>query len=668
MHNYNYGLIMSNEGKEIIKKLDSDRVLEGILNKMSSMKSMASGTEANDVLSGISEITKTALSPIKMVTSALSDFRKNAIEFDEKKKAEKKNKENKPAENGFPADIAKDSSVIDLQKQLEDLIQSNNRDLVDLQVISGNSKFLLEDMQKTIGLLVYGQEAVEKQLKSNQQNTKVFQVSKKELTAFEKEQLKLQDRSNERLSVLGQIKEQLIGLDESLTTDLVEAITNEEYGTHESNEEKLDADFPKENENKEDKKESDEKTFKEKSLEKLGKVWDSIKILGKYSWHLIKLATVTAAVAAAQLAIIGAIVIGIDLLQAWLSTKFGSMSEFGDYIGKKIELGLQWVAEKFILEPLDRLGLILDLIDIGITSLERTLILKLADVVEAFGPDEWADAMRKGANDNYNAKVEKLRFNEKAYREQHGQALFEKAAGKLIGNDKFQVDYGNMFKTTDEMNAEARKDIDQKSEENKNQDNVSLNKELANGMTIPLNASLEQLQTINEQLKLDRSEKSQQSREQLEALMKIKERRDEQINTKVQEKTGTWEFADWWYEFRDWAQGTNLAEERKKAREIARIEATKDVDNKLKISEVTADTAKQKAQQIKQEEMMEYGTYNPLNMEIKGIREQMAEQQRNQNNTQVNTQNNTTNVFQQPMSVQNPRQPGTQTRTNIGTN
>lgn len=657
MENQNNGFFQGqvNALKDVYKKTDANEVLNKILEKIQSFEGFASGTELGDTLSGISNLAKNITAPFKSITSGWNSLQKSFKDFS---KLQNENQDDEPKKEieVFPDnDYAKDDQIIDLGDHLKSLISKEDHNFELLEERIGEQKYFLEDISSTVGSLIYGTDAIVDQLRKNQKNTKVFQVSKKEMTLAEKAEL---GQSATQIGLLQQIKDNLVQLDTDLNEDLADAIQQNKDDLHVE----PDADFIKEPQeekpdNKDKKiKEDSDKDNKNRALALLTSISKSIFQGTKF---LLQMARAAVVAAVKTTLIIGGILtalVAIDFLQALIRTKQDELVEwfdsFRNWLGDKWDKFKESMAQFFqnyIEKPFDVLIYWNKQLDAGIVKLGATILDGIANIVSYIPGSSDADQklMRIAAQMRTDADLDlQKRWDE--FAKKNG----EDSAKELLGNRDEVQEYKMDETSKDKLSKQADED----------KDNKSQIVELKDGLKVSVNQDTKDLEEALRQYQSQNDEVAKQNREIIENLLSVKKQRDQY----VEEKTGDKEFS--WMR-KTWNEIWNNEEENKQnEKEVNAIkdQATKDFNEEYLKDGIKIDSGEKIKSQISEKERQEYDLYDPNMQMYRAQQDFLASQKKEQkNNVQVNNQNNNTNIINQPLTTANPLN-HKRSRTNIG--
>lgn len=657
MENQNNGFFQGqvNALKDVYKNTDANEVLNKILEKIQSFEGFASGTELGDTLSGISNLAKNITAPFKSITSGWNSLQKSFKDFKLQQNTDKKD-EPKQEAGVFPDnDYAKDDQIIDLGDHLKSLINKEDHNFELLEERIGEQKYFLEDISSTVGSLIYGTDAIVDQLRKNQKNTKVFQVSKKEMTLAEKAEL---GQSATQIGLLQQIKDNLVQLDTDLNEDLADAIQQNKDDLHVE----PDADFIKEppeekpdNKDKKIKKDS-EKDNKNKALALLTSISKSIFQGTKF---LLQMARAAVVAAVKTTLIIGGILtalVAIDFLQALIRTKQDELVEwfdsFRNWLGDKWDKFKESMAQFFqnyIEKPFDVLIYWNKQLDAGIVKLGATILDGIANIVSYIPGSGDADQklMRIAAQMRTDADLDlQKRWDE--FAKKNG----EDSAKELLGNRDEVQEY--------KMDESSKDNLSKQAEEDK--DNKTQVVELKDGLKVSVNQDTKDLEEALRQYQSQNDEVAKQNREIIENLLSVKKQRDKFVEEKVGDKEFSW-LRTQWNELWD-----NEEENKKNEEEVnaAKDQATKDFNEEYLKDGIKIDSGEKIKSQISEKERQEYDLYDPNMQMYRAQQDFLASQKKEQkNNVQVNNQNNNTNIINQPLTTANPLN-HKRSRTNIG--
>lgn len=657
MENQNNGFFQGqvNALKDVYKKTDANQVLNKILEKIQSFDGFAQGTELGDTLSGISNLAKNITAPFKSITSGWNSLQKSFKDFKLQQNTDKKD-EPKQEAGVFPDnDYAKDDQIIDLGDHLKSLINKEDHNFELLEERIGEQKYFLEDISSTVGSLIYGTDAIVDQLRKNQKNTKVFQVSKKEMTLAEKAEL---GQSATQIGLLQQIKDNLVQLDTDLNEDLADAIQQNKDDLHVE----PDADFIKEppeekpdNKDKKIKKDS-EKDNKNKALALLTSISKSIFQGTKF---LLQMARAAVVAAVKTTLIIGGILtalVAIDFLQALIRTKQDELVEwfdsFRNWLGDKWDKFKESMAQFFqnyIEKPFDVLIYWNKQLDAGIVKLGATILDGIANIVSYIPGSGDADQklMRIAAQMRTDADLDlQKRWDE--FAKKNG----EDSAKELLGNRDEVQEYKMDETSKDKLSKQAEED----------KDNKAQIVELKDGLKVSVNQDTKDLEEALRQYQSQNDEVAKQNREIIENLLSVKKQRDQYVEEKVDDKEFSW-LRTKWNELWD-----NEEENKKNQKEVQELkdQATKDFNEEYLKDGIKIDSGEKIKSQISEKERQEYDLYDPNMQMYRAQQDFLASQKKEQkNNVQVNNQNNNTNIINQPLTTANPLN-HKRSRTNIG--
>lgn len=657
MENQNNGFFQGqvNALKDVYKKTDANQVLNKILEKIQSFDGFAQGTELGDTLSGISNLAKNITAPFKSITSGWNSLQKSFKDFKLQQNTDKKD-EPKQEAGVFPDnDYAKDDQIIDLGDHLKSLINKEDHNFELLEERIGEQKYFLEDISSTVGSLIYGTDAIVDQLRKNQKNTKVFQVSKKEMTLAEKAEL---GQSATQIGLLQQIKDNLVQLDTDLNEDLADAIQQNKDDLHVE----PDADFIKEppeekpdNKDKKIKKDS-EKDNKNKALALLTSISKSIFQGTKF---LLQMARAAVVAAVKTTLIIGGILtalVAIDFLQALIRTKQDELVEwfdsFRNWLGDKWDKFKESMAQFFqnyIEKPFDVLIYWNKQLDAGIVKLGATILDGIANIVSYIPGSGDADQklMRIAEQMRTDADLDlQKRWDE--FAKKNG----EDSAKELLGNRDEVQEY--------KMDESSKDNLSKQAEEDK--DNKTQVVELKDGLKVSVNQDTKDLEEALRQYQSQNDEVAKQNREIIENLLSVKKQRDEYVKEKTDDKEFSW-LRTKWNEL--WG---NEEENKKNQKEVQELkdQATKDFNEEYLKDGIKIDSGEKIKSQISEKERQEYDLYDPNMQMYRAQQDFLASQKKEQkNNVQVNNQNNNTNIINQPLTTANPLN-HKRSRTNIG--
>lgn len=657
MENQNNGFFQGqvNALKDVYKKTDANQVLNKILEKIQSFDGFAQGTELGDTLSGISNLAKNITAPFKSITSGWNSLQKSFKDFKLQQNTDKKD-EPKQEAGVFPDnDYAKDDQIIDLGDHLKSLINKEDHNFELLEERIGEQKYFLEDISSTVGSLIYGTDAIVDQLRKNQKNTKVFQVSKKEMTLAEKAEL---GQSATQIGLLQQIKDNLVQLDTDLNEDLADAIQQNKDDLHVE----PDADFIKEppeekpdNKDKKIKKDS-EKDNKNKALALLTSISKSIFQGTKF---LLQMARAAVVAAVKTTLIIGGILtalVAIDFLQALIRTKQDELVEWFDSFRKwlgdkwdKFKESMAQFFQNYIEKPFDVLIYWNKQLDAGIVKLGATILDGIANIVSYIPGSGDADQklMRIAAQMRTDADLDlQKRWDE--FAKKNG----EDSAKELLGNRDEVQEY--------KMDESSKDNLSKQAEEDK--DNKTQVVELKDGLKVSVNQDTKDLEEVLRQYQSQNDEVAKQNREIIENLLSVKKQRDQYVEEKVGDKEFSW-LRTKWNEI--WG---NEEENKQNEEEVnaAKDQATKDFNEEYLKDGIKIDSGEKIKSQISEKERQEYDLYDPNMQMYRAQQDFLASQKKEQkNNVQVNNQNNNTNIINQPLTTANPLN-HKRSRTNIG--
>lgn len=657
MENQNNGFFQGqvNALKDVYKKTDANQVLNKILEKIQSFDGFAQGTELGDTLSGISNLAKNITAPFKSITSGWNSLQKSFKDFKLQQNTDKKD-EPKQEAGVFPDnDYAKDDQIIDLGDHLKSLINKEDHNFELLEERIGEQKYFLEDISSTVGSLIYGTDAIVDQLRKNQKNTKVFQVSKKEMTLAEKAEL---GQSATQIGLLRQIKDNLVQLDTDLNEDLADAIQQNKDDLHVE----PDADFIKEppeekpdNKDKKIKKDS-EKDNKNKALALLTSISKSIFQGTKF---LLQMARAAVVAAVKTTLIIGGILtalVAIDFLQALIRTKQDELVEWFDSFRKwlgdkwdKFKESMAQFFQNYIEKPFDVLIYWNKQLDAGIVKLGATILDGIANIVSYIPGSGDADQklMRIAAQMRTDADLDlQKRWDE--FAKKNG----EDSAKELLGNRDEVQEY--------KMDESSKDNLSKQAEEDK--DNKTQVVELKDGLKVSVNQDTKDLEEVLRQYQSQNDEVAKQNREIIENLLSVKKQRDQYVEEKVGDKEFSW-LRTKWNEI--WG---NEEENKQNEEEVnaAKDQATKDFNEEYLKDGIKIDSGEKIKSQISEKERQEYDLYDPNMQMYRAQQDFLASQKKEQkNNVQVNNQNNNTNIINQPLTTANPLN-HKRSRTNIG--
>ena len=658
MENQNNGFFQGqvNALKDVYKKTDANEVLNKILEKIQSFEGFASGTELGDTLSGISNLAKNITAPFKSITSGWNSLQKSFKDFNKLQNENKDDKKPKEEDKVFPDnDYAKDDQIIDLGDHLKSLISKEDHNFELLEERIGEQKYFLEDISSTVGSLIYGTDAIVDQLRKNQKNTKVFQVSKKEMTLAEKAEL---GQSATQIGLLQQIKDNLIQLDTDLNEDLADAVQQNKDDLHVE----PDADFVKEPQeekpdNKDKKlKETSDKDNKNRALALLTSISKSIFQGTKF---LLQMARAAVVAAVKTTLIIGGIltaIVAIDFLQALVRAKQDELVEwfdsFRNWLGDKWDTFKESMAQFFqnyIEKPFDVLIYWNKQLDAGIVKLGATILEGIANVV-SYIPGS-GDADKKlisiAAQMRTDADLDlQKRWDE--FAKKNG----EDSAKELLGNRDEVQEYKMDETSKDKLSKQAEKD----------KDNKSQIVELKDGLKVSVNQDTKDLEEALREYQSQNDEVAKQNREIIENLLAVKKQRDQYVEEKVDGKEFSWMR-------KTWNEIWNNEEENKKNEEevkAAKDQATKDFNEEYLKDGIKIDSGEKIKSQISEKERQEFDLYDPSMQMYRAQQDFLASQKKeSKNNVQVNNQNNNTNIINQPLTTADPLI-HKRSRTNIG--
>lgn len=657
MENQNNGFFQGqvNALKDVYKKTDANQVLNKILEKIQSFDGFAQGTELGDTLSGISNLAKNITAPFKSITSGWNSLQKSFKDFKLQQNTDKKD-EPKQEAGVFPDnDYAKDDQIIDLGDHLKSLINKEDHNFELLEERIGEQKYFLEDISSTVGSLIYGTDAIVDQLRKNQKNTKVFQVSKKEMTLAEKAEL---GQSATQIGLLQQIKDNLVQLDTDLNEDLADAIQQNKDDLHVE----PDADFikepPEEKPDNKDKKikEDSEKDNQNRALALLTSISKSIFQGTKF---LLQMARAAVVAAVKTTLIIGGILtalVAIDFLQALIRTKQDELVEwfdsFRNWLGDKWDKFKESMAQFFqnyIEKPFDVLIYWNKQLDAGIVKLGATILEGIANIVSYIPGSGDADQklMRIAEQMRTDADLDlQKRWDE--FAKKNG----EESAKELLGNRDEVQEYKMDETSKDKLSKQAEED----------KDNKSQIVELKDGLKVSVNQDTKDLEEALRQYQSQNDEVAKQNREIIENLLSVKKQRDQYVEEKVGDKEFSW-LRTQWNEI--WG---NEEENKQNEEEVnaAKDQATKDFNEEYLKDGIKIDSGEKIKSQISEKERQEYDLYDPNMQMYRAQQDFLASQKKEQkNNVQVNNQNNNTNIINQPLTTANPLN-HKRSRTNIG--
>ena len=657
MENQNNGFFQGqvNALKDVYKKTDANQVLNKILEKIQSFDGFAQGTELGDTLSGISNLAKNITAPFKSITSGWNSLQKSFKDFKLQQNTDKKDEPKKEA-GVFPDnDYAKDDQIIDLGDHLKSLINKEDHNFELLEERIGEQKYFLEDISSTVGSLIYGTDAIVDQLRKNQKNTKVFQVSKKEMTLAEKAEL---GQSATQIGLLQQIKDNLVQLDTDLNEDLADAIQQNKDDLHVE----PDADFikepPEEKPDNKDKKikEDSEKDNKNKALALLTSISKSIYQGTKFLLQMARAAVVAAVKTTLIIGGILAAVVAIDFLQALIRAKQAELadwfSSFKDWLGNKwdnLKENIEYFFKNYIEKPFDVLIYWNKQLDAGIVKLGATILDGISNIVSYIPGSGDADQklMRIAAQMRTDADLDlQKRWDE--FAKKNG----EDSAKELLGNRDEVQEYKMDESSKDNLSKQAEED----------EDNKSQIVELKDGLKVSVNQDTKDLEEALRQYQSQNDEVAKQNREIIENLLSVKKQRDEYVENKVGDKEFSW-LRTKWNELWD-----NEEENKKNEKEVQELKdhATKDFNEEYLKDGIKIDSGEKIKSQISEKERQEYDLYDPNMQMYRAQQDFLASQKKEQkNNVQVNNQNNNTNIINQPLTTANPLNHN-RSRTNIG--
>ena len=642
--------------KDVYKKTDANEVLNKILEKIQSFEGFASGTELGDTLSGISNLAKNITAPFKSITSGWNSLQKSFKDFNKLQNENKDDKKPKEEDKVFPDnDYAKDDQIIDLGDHLKSLISKEDHNFELLEERIGEQKYFLEDISSTVGSLIYGTDAIVDQLRKNQKNTKVFQVSKKEMTLAEKAEL---GQSATQIGLLQQIKDNLVQLDTDLNEDLADAIQQNKDDLHVE----PDADFvkepPEEKPDNKDKKlkETSDKDNKNRALALLTSISKSVFQGTKF---LLQMARAAVVAAVKTTLIIGGILtalVAIDFLQALIRTKQDELVEwfdsFRNWLGDKWDKFKESMAQFFqnyIEKPFDVLIYWNKQLDAGIVKLGATILEGIANIVSYIPGSGDADQklMRIATQMRTDADLDlQKRWDE--FAKKNG----EDSAKELLGNRDEVQEY--------KMDESSKDNLSKQAEEDK--DNKTQVVELKDGLKVSVNQDTKDLEEALRQYQSQNDEVAKQNREIIENLLSVKKQRDQYVEEKVGDKEFSW-LRTQWNEI--WG---NEEENKQNEEEVnaAKDQATKDFNEEYLKDGIKIDSGEKIKSQISEKERQEYDLYDPNMQMYRAQQDFLASQKKEQkNNVQVNNQNNNTNIINQPLTTANPLN-HKRSRTNIG--
>lgn len=657
MENQNNGFFQGqvNALKDVYKKTDANQVLNKILEKIQSFDGFAQGTELGDTLSGISNLAKNITAPFKSITSGWNSLQKSFKDFKLQQNTDKKDEPKKEA-GVFPDnDYAKDDQIIDLGDHLKSLINKEDHNFELLEERIGEQKYFLEDISSTVGSLIYGTDAIVDQLRKNQKNTKVFQVSKKEMTLAEKAEL---GQSATQIGLLQQIKDNLVQLDTDLNEDLADAIQQNKDDLHVE----PDADFikepPEEKPDNKDKKikEDSEKDNKNKALALLTSISKSIYQGTKFLLQMARAAVVAAVKTTLIIGGILAAVVAIDFLQALIRAKQAELadwfSSFKDWLGNKwdkLKENIEYFFKNYIEKPFDVLIYWNKQLDAGIVKLGATILDGISNIVSYIPGYGDADQklMRIAAQMRTDADLDlQKRWDE--FAKKNG----EDSAKELLGNRDEVQEY--------KMDESSKDNLSKQTEED--EDNKSQIVELKDGLKVSVNQDTKDLEEALRQYQSQNDEVAKQNREIIENLLSVKKQRDEYVENKVGDKEFSW-LRTKWNELWD-----NEEENKKNEKEVQELKdhATKDFNEEYLKDGIKIDSGEKIKSQISEKERQEYDLYDPNMQMYRAQQDFLASQKKEQkNNVQVNNKNNNTNIINQPLTTANPLN-HKRSRTNIG--
>lgn len=641
--------------KDVYKKTDANEVLNKILDKIQSIGGFQQGTELGDALSGFSDIAKNITAPFKQMTAGWNQLSNQFKNF--KEAQEEKNKQNDKhdfSDDNFSSndDYAKDEQVIDLGNYLKSLINSENNGFELIESKISDQQYFLEDIQSTVGQLIYGTDAVIDQLKKNQKNTKVFQVSKKEMTLAEKAEL---SQGTTQIGLLAGIQSSIAKLDTDLNEDLADAIQQGQ----DTFKEEPDADFkpeePKPNNDFDKKKAKKQDSDSEKQLSLLGKIGKGITDVQKYIFQMARMATVAALKTVLIIGGITALIIGIDIVQANLRASWDNImqwfQEFKEWLGQKWDAFKEQMAKffkEYIQQPIDTTIFWFKKIDQGISNLSADFLDAIANLIEQIpGFDKDSDSVKYLRNKSNQIKTDVSLEKQKDwddYANKHGKEAAEKYLGSRPEVQEYKMDDN----TLNQLKAQAEKD--------KNSNETVT---LQSGENLSLNQSTEDLEEALRQYAYGNNEVAKQNREIIENLLEVKKQRDDYVDNKADEK----EFSiirKWW----NHATGNDDKNiQNQKEVEQVKQEATTNFNEEYLKNGIQVDTSQRIKDQISEKERQAYDYYSP---DMQLYRQaQLERKEKDQNNVQVNNQNNNTNIINQPLNTRNPYS-GRSQRTNIG--
>ena len=657
MENQNNGFFQGqvNALKDVYKKTDANQVLNKILEKIQSFDGFAQGTELGDTLSGISNLAKNITAPFKSITSGWNSLQKSFKDFKLQQNTDKKDEPKKEA-GVFPDnDYAKDDQIIDLGDHLKSLITKEDHNFALLEDRIGEQKYFLEDISSTVGSLIYGTDAIVDQLRKNQKNTKVFQVSKKEMTLAEKAEL---GQSATQIGLLQQIKDNIVKLDTDLNEDLADAIQQNKDDLHVE----PDADFikepPKEKPDNKDKKikEDTKKDNKNRALALLINISKSIFQGTKFLLQMARAAVVAAVKTTLIIGGILAAIVAIDFLQALIRAKQDELadwfSSFKDWLGDKWDKFKESMAQFFqnyIEKPFDVLIYWNKQLDAGIVKLGATILEGISNIVSYIPGSGDADQklMRIAAQMRTDADLDlQKRWDE--FAKKNG----EDSAKELLGNRDEVQEY--------KMDETSKDNLSKQADEDK--DNKSQIVELKDGLKVSVNQDTKDLEEALRQYQSQNDEVAKQNREIIENLLSVKKQRDKFVEEKVGDKEFSW-LRTQWNEI--WG---NEEENKQNEEEVNAVkdQATKDFNEEYLKDGIKIDSGEKIKSQISEKERQEYDLYDPNMQMYRAQQDFLASQKKEQkNNVQVNNQNNNTNIINQPLTTANPLN-HKRSRTNIG--
>ena len=657
MENQNNGFFQGqvNALKDVYKKTDANQVLNKILEKIQSFDGFAQGTELGDTLSGISNLAKNITAPFKSITSGWNSLQKSFKDFKLQQNTDKKDEPKKEA-GVFPDnDYAKDDQIIDLGDHLKSLITKEDHNFALLEDRIGEQKYFLEDISSTVGSLIYGTDAIVDQLRKNQKNTKVFQVSKKEMTLAEKAEL---GQSATQIGLLQQIKDSLVQLDTELNEDLADAIQQNKDDLHVD----PDADFikepPEEKPDNKDKKikEDADKDNKNRALALLINISKSIFQGTKFLLQMARAAVVAAVKTTLIIGGILAAIVAIDFLQALVRAKQDELVEwfdqFRNWLGDKWDKFKESMAQFFqnyIEKPFDVLIYWNKQLDSGIVKLGATILEGIANIVSYIPGSGDADQklMRIAEQMRTDADLDlQKRWDE--FAKKNG----EDSAKELLGNRDEVQEY--------KMDESSKDNLSKQAEEDK--DNKSQIVELKDGLKVSVNQDTKDLEEALRQYQSQNDEVAKQNREIIENLLSVKKQRDQYVEEKVSDKEFSW-MRKKWNEIRN-----NEEENKQNEKEVnaAKDQAIKDFNEEYLKDGIKIDSGEKIKSQISEKERQEYDLYDPNMQMYRAQQDFLASQKKEQkNNVQVNNQNNNTNIINQPLTTANPLN-HKRSRTNIG--